>query len=735
MSSAIGASAQRLDATGKVTGKTCFPGDLARPDMLHMKILFAGRPHARMRSIDTRAAQAHPGVVAVFTAADVPANEYGLINADQPVLVGIGSEKAGADVARFVGDQVALVVAESESAAAAAHELIEVTWEDLPVVNDPRQSMRPDAFPLFAGRESNIVKHNRIRKGEVQAAWPRCAVIVEAEYRTPSQEHAFLQPEAGLAYIDAEGRVTVEVAGQWLHEERDQIAHALGLSAEKVRVIHPAIGGAFGGREDLSVQIVLAVAVWRLEQRGVRRPVKIIWTREESIIGHHKRHPYSIHAKWGADGQGRILAAEVELVADAGAYEYTSAKVLSNATLQCTGPYDIPNVSVDAYAVYTNNLPSGAFRGFGAPQGAFAAESQVNRLAAELGLDAVEMRRRNLLAEGSLGSFDMPMPKGVTIRQVVEECAQYASWAHGLPAAGAETHIRRGRGFACAMKNVGFSFGFPEQCGATMELHGKAEIERVVLRHAGADCGQGAHTALAQMAAETCGVPLERVELLGFDTANSRDSGSASASRMTFMAGNSIRGAGEAALRAWRADKRPAIGSHQFCPRETTAFDPRSGRCDPNITYGYVAQVVDVEIDIETGQLRVMEVVCVDDVGRAINPQQIEGQIEGAVVQAHGYAVLEDFVMRDGHVLTPHLSTYLIPTAADTPARVQSVILENADPQGPWGARGMAEMPFIPYVPAVIAAVHAATGVWFNQFPLTPERVLVGLGGFGGDDG
>ncbi len=733
MSSAIGASAQRLDATGKVTGKTCFPGDLARPDMLHMKILFAGRPHARMRSVDTRTAQAHPGVIAVFTAADVPVNEYGLINADQPVLVGIGSDKAGADVARFVGDQVALVVAESESAAAAARELIEVTWEDLPVVSDPRQSMRPDATPLFPGRESNIVKYNRIRKGEVQAAWPHCAVVAEAEYRTPAQEHAFLQPEAGLAYIDAEGRVTVEVAGQWLHEEQDQIAHALGLPAEKVRVIHPAIGGAFGGREDPSVQIVLALAVWRLEQRCVRRPVKIIWTREESIIGHHKRHPYAIRAKWGADAQGRILAAEVELVADAGAYEYTSAKVLGNAALQCTGPYDIPNVSVDAYAAYTNNLPSGAFRGFGAPQGAFAAESQVNRLAAELGLDAVEMRRRNLLGEGSLGSFGEPMPKGVTIRQVVEECAQCASWADGQSAAGAEPHIRRGRGFACAMKNVGFSFGFPEQCWATMELHGKAEIERVVLRHAGADCGQGAHTALAQMAAEACGVPLERVELLGFDSANSRDSGSASASRMTFMAGNGIRGAAEAALRAWRTEERPAIGTHQFRPRETTAFDPRSGRCDPNITYGYVAQVVDVEIDTETGQVRVMEVVCADDVGRAINPQQIEGQIEGAVVQAHGYVVLEDFVMRDGHVHTPHLSTYLIPTAADAPARVQSVILENADPQGPWGARGMAEMPFIPYAPAVIAAVHAATGVWFNQFPLTPERVLDGLGGLGGD--
>ncbi|MDP6793176.1 MAG: xanthine dehydrogenase family protein molybdopterin-binding subunit [Anaerolineales bacterium] len=697
--------------------------------MLHMKILFAGRPHAQMRSKDTSKAQAYPGVTAVFTAADVPVNEYGLLNPDQPALVGIGSDKLGADVARFVGDQVALVVAENEDIAAAACELIEVDWFGLTVLTDPHEAMKPDAPALLPGRDTNISKHNRLRKGNVKAAWHDCAATVEGVYETPRQEHAYLQPEAGIAYIDDEGRVTVAVAGQWAHEERRQIAHVLGLPLEQVRVTHPSIGGAFGGREDISVQIVLALAVWRLAQRGIFRPVKVIWSREESIIGHHKRHPYTIRAKWGADRQGKILAAEVEMVADAGAYEYTSSKVLGNATMQCTGPYDIPNVSVDAYAVYTNNVPSGAFRGFGGPQGAFAAENQVNKLAEKLGYDAVELRRRNLMADGSFGSFNMALPIGVTIRQVVDECARRASWTNIKHATPILNHIRRGRGFACAMKNIGFSFGFPEECWATVELHGGAKIERVVLLHAGADCGQGAHTVMSQMAAEACGVPVDRVELRAVDTATSRNSGSASASRLTFMAGNSIRGAADAALELWDAEERPAIGRYQFVPRKTTALHPDTGQCDPNITYGYVAQVVDVEVDTETGHVRVVDVVCADDVGRAINPQQIEGQIEGAIVQAHGYAMLENFGMKDGYVETPYFSNYLIPTSLDVPERVEMVILEYADPQGPWGVRGMAEMPFIPYAPAVTAAVHAATGVWFNQFPLTPERVLAGLGG------
>ena len=517
MTSKIGVDVSRIDALDKVTGKALFPADLMSSDMLHMKILFAGRPHARVRSIDVGKAESCPGVIAILTASDVPVNEYGLINCDQPVLVGPGSNKKGADIARFVGDQIALVVAETEEAAIKARDDILVDWADLPVITDPYEAMKPDAPMLFESRDSNIIKHNKVRAGDVEGAWKNCEVIVESIYHTPWQEHAYLQPEAGISYIDSDGRITVEVAGQWVHEEQKQIAHALGLTVDQVRVIHPAIGGAFGGREDVSVQIVLALAAWHLHQRGISRPVKIVWSREESILGHHKRHPYNIHAKWGAASDGSILAAEVKMVADAGAYEYTSAKVLGNATLQSTGPYDIPNVSVDAYAVYTNNVPSGAFRGFGGPQGAFAAESQVNKLADKLGIDVVEMRRRNLISDGSIGQFNSVYPEGVTIRQVVEECADRSNWPITQVDNSLPSNIRKGYGFACALKNVGFSFGFPEECWAKVELHGGSEIERVVLHHAGAECGQGAHTVFVQMTAEACGVPIECIQLEAAD--------------------------------------------------------------------------------------------------------------------------------------------------------------------------------------------------------------------------
>ncbi|MFN3309671.1 MAG: xanthine dehydrogenase family protein molybdopterin-binding subunit, partial [Anaerolineales bacterium] len=566
-------------------------------------------------------------------------------------------------------------------------------------------------------------------------AFKRCDVIVEGEYHTPAQEHAYLQPEAGVGYIDEEGRVTIQVAGQWTHEDQEQIAHALNLPLEKVRVIYPAIGGAFGGREDMSIQIVLALAAMRLHERGINRPVKIIWSREESIIGHHKRHPYLIRAKWGATKEGKVIAAEVEVIADGGAYAYTSTKVLANATLMCTGPYEIENVKVDSYAVYTNNIPNGAFRGFGGPQGAFAAEMQMNRLAEALGMDPVEIRLRNVLREGSLLSVGTPLPKGVSIAQVVEECARAAGWQHTeegwkrppKPASPAP-YLLRGIGFACGFKNVGFSFGFPEQCWATVELYGGAEIERAVVHHAGADVGQGAHTVMAQIAAETLGIPLERVRMVVSDTAVTDNSGSSSASRMTFMAGNAIKGACETALEKWRAEERPVIVKYQYRPPATTPFDPQTGKCEPNFAYGYVAQAVEVEVDSETGAVRLVRVISADDVGKAINPLQVQGQIEGAVVQAAGYAILENFIQKDGYVHTQHLSTYLIPSVLDIPEQVDSLILEYPDPIGPYGARGMAEMPFLPLAPATVAAVRDATGVWFSEFPLIPERVLRGLG-------
>jgi CO/xanthine dehydrogenase Mo-binding subunit len=425
------------------------------------------------------------------------------------------------------------------------------------------------------------------------------------------------------------------------------------------------------------------------------------------------------------------------LISDGGAYIYTSTKVLGNATLLSTGPYDIPNVKVDAYSVYTNNIPTGAFRGFGGPQGLFEAEQQMNKLAEALDMDPVELRQRNILHEGSLLSVGTPLPKGVSMPQVLERCAHAAGWINGkegwkkpaspLQIDPSRLYLRRGLGFACGYKNVGFSFGSPELSEAKVELQGEAEIEKAIVYHAGADVGQGSHTVFAQFAAETLQIPLEKVTLVVSDTAKTGNSGSASASRMTFMAGNAIKGASELALEKWQNEERPATATYQYRPPKTTPFDPQTGKSEPNFAYGYVAEAVDLEVDIETGEVHILKVYCINDVGQAINPQQVKGQIEGAIVQAGGYATIENFVHKDGQVLTAALSTYLIPTILDIPQEIESVIMENPDPIGPYGARGMGEMPYLPLVPAIIDALHSATGIWLNEFPLTPERVLNAL--------
>jgi len=740
MTDIIGQSVSRVDARAKVTGEAKYPGDIAMEGQLFAKMLFAGRPHARIVSIDTSEAEAVPGVVAILTAKDVPVNERGLQTQDQPVLSGPGSSKPGADVVRFVGDQVALIVAETERAAARARDLIHVEYEDLPVITDPFEALKPDAPQLHPYRkpssihpelctEGNLISHHQIRKGDVEAAWSQADVIVESEYHTSPQEHAYLQPEAGLAYVDKEDRVTVVVAGQWTWEDQRQIAHALGLPPEQVRVIYPAIGGAFGGREDMSVQIVLALAAWKLQ-----RPVKIVWSREESILGHCKRHPAWLHCKWGATHQGKLVAAEVRVVADGGAYCYTTNKVLGNATVTCTGPYEIPNIKVDVDGVYTNNPPSGAFRGFGASQAIFAAETQMNKLAQALGMDPVELRLQNLLGEGSLTAMGTPLPGGVSLVQVTEQCALSAGWQQTdqgwrmpqIP--NTQYPLRHGIGIATAFKNVGFSFGYQENCWAKVELQGEAEIKEAIVYIGSAEVGQGTHTVICQMAAEALNLSLGQVRLVASDTATSPgNSGSVSSSRMTMMAGNAVRGAAEKALEKWQGEERPTVAEYTYLAPKTTQLDPATGYGTPNFSYGYVAEAVEVEVDTETGELRILRVVCADDVGKAVNPQQVVGQIEGGVVQAVGWATCENFITAGGRVLTPNLSTYLIPTIGDVPERVESILVERANPVGPWGARGMGEMPFIPLAPALVAAVHAATGVWFDELPLTPERVLKGL--------
>jgi CO/xanthine dehydrogenase Mo-binding subunit len=554
-----------------------------------------------------------------------------------------------------------------------------------------------------------------------------------------------LQPEAGLAQVRPDGRIEVICAGQWMHEERGQIAHALDVPDEQVVVRFPAIGGAFGGREDISIQIVLALAAWK-----TGRPVKTVWSREESIVGHHKRHPYRIQARWGATRDGRIVAAQMDVTSDAGAYAYTSTKVLGNATMSCLGPYAIPNVLVEARTVYTNNCPSGAFRGFGGPQGHFAAEGQVNKLAAALGMDPVTLRLRNIWREGSILPTRSVVPAGCTAAPVLEEAARRGGWQQegdgrwrqdrpfsttepNLPnsldagRAASAAGVRRGRGIAVCFKNVGYSLGFPEHCAAWVELHGAAQIERAVVGCVGAEVGQGAHMVFRQIAAEVLGIDPAQVELRVDNSDIAGSSGSSSASRMSFMAGNAIKGAAERALRDWQNEERPARAEYIYHPRATTTYAPGTGESDPHITFGYCAQVAEVEVDLDTGHVLVKRLVSVNDVGRAINPQLVEGQIEGAVAQSVGWTLLEHFIQRDGKTLTSYLSNYLIPGVLDVVEEIEPVILEFPDPQGPLGVRGMAEMPFIPTAPAIAAALHDATGIWIDELPLTPPRVWQAL--------
>ena len=706
----IGASPARPDARDKVTGAARYPADLVRPDMLHAKAVFARRVHARIIAVDAARARALSGVVAVLTAADVPHNSYGLIESDQEVLCG--------ERVRYTGDRVALVVATTPQIATAGAALVDVAYDDLPAVTSALDALLPGAPLVHPARKTNVLFHQAVRKGDVERAFAEADVVLEETFTTSWQEHAYLQPDAAIAYYEGDALV-IETAGQWLHEDRRQLAAIVGLADAELIVRYAKIGGAFGGREDLSVAALVALATWKL-----KRPTALVWNREEVIAGHHKRHPFHITARWGAKRDGTIVAVRTRSVADGGAYASTSAEVIKCAAVFAQGPYRVPNVATDAYVTYTNNIPSGAFRGFGAPQAHWAAESMIARIAATLDIDPVEIRRKNLYREGDTEPTRNVLPPGVSAVPVLDRCAAEARARFGTrrPPEAASAK-RRGIGIASGIKNVGYSFGFPEQATATVELIGTERIERGVLRIGVADVGQGVSLIVRQIAAERLGLPLTAVALVSGDSAQAPNAGSASASRLTFMAGRAVHDAAAAAQANFRAG-RGTSATVQFRPKATTPLDRVTGAGDPNYCYGYAAQAVEVEVDISTGLTRVLRIISVHDVGRAINRQQVEGQIEGCLAQAVGYALTENFIVCEGTILTSHFSSYLLPTALDMPTEIYPVILELADPQGPYGARGVSEMPLVPFAPAVAAAIHDATGAWLNDLPMTPERVL-----------
>ncbi len=720
---AIGQRVLRPDAVDKVTGRALFPGDLQMEKMLYMKVLFSERVHARILGIDTSEAQQVPGVVAILTHQNVPVNEYGLMFKDQPALNG--------DKVRSLFDRVALVVAETHRAARQARDLVRVEYEDLPVVTDPREAMKPGAPVIHDAHPDNVQTHQRIRKGEVDAVFARNdVVVVEMDYFTPHQEHAYLQPEAGIGFIDEQGRVAVRSAGQWSHDDQHQIAHMLDLPLDQVRVIYAPAGGSFGGREDMSVQHLLALAAYCLDRRGIRRPVKIVWDRKESFRGHHKRHPYYMHFRSAATRDGKLLAVEATLVADIGAYSSSSSAVLNNAVSIATGPYEVPNVKVDGYNVFTNNLVCGAFRGFGALQATFAAESQMARLADALGMDPVIFRLKNALRDGSVLATQSVIPPAVSIRETMLHAAEAAGWTDQgkpEPEGGLSKRFLRGIGVASGYKNVCYSFGSPEKCTARCELYGDRVVREAVIKIGVSEVGQGVLAVLSQVAADTLSIPYSRVTLVSEDSSEVPEAGSCSASRLSFMAGHAVKIACEAALEAWNAGERPAVAERTHRPRPTTMLDSETGVCDPHVTYGYGTQIAEVEVDTETGEVHLKKVWAAHDVGRAINPMHIEGQIQGAISQAQGWTLLEDFIMQDGQLRTKSYADYLIPTVYDVPDEIHALILEVADPQGPYGVRGLGEMPMLVLAPAILDAIHDATGIWFNRLPVKAEDVLLAL--------
>ena len=728
--SVLGKSIPRLDARAKVTGTSQYPQDFNLPEQLHGAVVWSAHPHARVLSIDTSAADAIPGVVHVLTYRDVPVNEYGIFIDDQPVLVPEGGK------VRWLGDRIALVVAESERIARRAVDQVQVEYEPLPVVASPQEAMR-DGAPLVHERlDTNVFAHIPVRKGDCDLAFAQADVIVESSYATQAIEHAYLQPEAGIGYIDEEGRVAVIAAAQWPHDDLRQISHFLDLPPERVRETVPAIGGAFGGREDMYIQHLLCLCAYVL-----RRPVKMIFTREESMRCTGKRHPFFFHYKVGATADGKLVAAEIEAISDAGAYASTSGLVLGCAVCALTGPYAIPNVRLDGYTAHTNNAVGQAMRGFGAAQAPVACEQHMDRLAEALDMDPVELRLKNMLEPGTETALGNRMPPGTGVKETLREAALAAGWfeenGHWVrPELGAAStpSRRRGIGIASAFKNVGFPLGFDDKAAAEVDLHlhESGEIDWVDLRAGAVEMGQGVHTVLQQFAADALDLELAQVRVAVVDTAVVPDSGSASASRLTYIAGNAVIEACRQAEEKRRQILREETGENLISAehtyyalekRPTTNFDPETGQCNPYISYSFGTQIALIEVDVDTGEVEVLKVWAATDAGRVINPQMTFGQVAGGVHMGLGYALMEQFIQQDGLVRTGRLSEYFIPTIRDMPKELDSRNVEVPDPTGPFGAKGLGEITLVTTAPAILNAIHDAVQVRVPDLPATSEKV------------
>lgn len=743
----VGQVVPRPESREKVTGEAIYTDDITFPDMLFGATLRAGIPHGKLQKLDITRAQKLPGVQAVLTAEDIPGRvNHGLVILDWPALVGVGER------VRYVGDAVAIVAADTEQIAKQALKLIEIDIEPLPIITNPVDA-RKDGAPLVHD-DGNLLKHIKVNKGDIEQGFKDAEVIIEDTYFTPSYEHAFMEPECSIARPLENGRLEIYVGSQIPYSDRDQVAAALDIPLEKVRVRGPLIGGGFGGKEDIVGQIHAALLA---QKTG--KPVKILYDRHESLLVHPKRHATQINVKLGVKKDGTLTAAQTELYGDTGAYASLGTKVMGRATTHSTGPYIVPNVKIDCYAMYTNNPPAGAFRGFGALQAAFAIECLMDQVAEELEIDRVELRRKNALRTDSITNTGQYLKESVGLLDCIEKTErEMLAYTGGEDPFVSKTvegspNKRRSWGFAVTFKNTGLGEGAPDNASAEIELLEDGVVE---IRISSAEIGQGLVTVLQIITAEELNLPVDQVRVYLSDTDLTPDGGPTTGSRQTYISGNAAKFAAKTlresmlstlaekfnvspkkisienglisangqnmdfaeAGRLMREEGREPKLVYDYKSPKTT---PLGEAGDKHFAYSFAAQAIEIEVDLKTGEVRVVKAVGATDVGKAINPLGLQGQAEGGLIMGIGHALTEEFIVEDGIVFTDYLSRYRMPSIHHVPEDIKIMIVEDPTSDGPYGGKGVGEISTMPVPPAIVNAVYNACGVRFRTIPIDQD--------------
>ncbi|OPX38028.1 MAG: aldehyde oxidase [Desulfobacteraceae bacterium 4484_190.2] len=738
----VGKNMLRIGAVERLKGEPIFSADLKLDHPLTLNVLRSSRAHARIVKIDINGALNVKGVVKVFTASDVPGNNLtGIINKDRPLLV--------SDKVRFVGDSIAFVAAENEEAAEKGVHAINVVYEDLPAVFDPEEALKDSAPKIH--EKGNLLFSRKVKKGNIDKAFENCQAVVEKTYQTSCLEHTYLEPDAGAGYVDGDGTIVIFASTQNPHYDHSEVVSILGVEDEKVRIIQAATGGGFGSKLDLNVQGFIGLALYHL-----KRPVRYVYTREEAFLATAKRHPLTMIMKTGADRNGKLLAMRARIICDTGAYASYGIAVASRSAVHATGPYEVENVDIEAHCVYTNKPFSGAMRGFGAPQMAFANESQMDLLAKELSMDPFEIRRVNIFRQGSETATGQKLTESIGILECLDAIQPYYKGAvKKWRTSEASPFKRKGVGIGAMWYGIG-NTGMRNPSTARVEMD---PAGAVTLYTGCADIGQGSTTVLAQIVAETLCLEADAIQLVVGDTKYTTNAGATSASRQTYISGNAVKEAAEKLREllmtgavdvlkvgkgslmldsgfvadsndnakrvsfsklAARAYKKglPFVCQGYFDP-ETVPLDPETGQGVPYSTYAFACHLAFVTVDTMTGEVRVEKVVAAHDVGKAIYPEGVIGQICGGVAMGVGFALMEEFM----HGQTESMKDYFIPTCKDMP-EVIPIIVESREPTGPFGAKGVGEPALIPTAPAILNALNDALGERIYSLPANLERVL-----------